>query len=124
MPIYIIRPKANLVTKSLSLTHTELTPESRQEQMKKVQEIYTTVKVLPENLIREFSDVDGIKNVFKQKKRFYVDKEDKKITGIDVANKYQFLTVLGAPGSGKSTLLRKVGLDSIKGTLAHKCIPN
>ncbi|MGK7938598.1 MAG: NACHT domain-containing NTPase, partial [Crocosphaera sp.] len=88
-----------------------------------IDNIYTTVKVLPENLIKQFSDFDGLRNVFKQKQRFYVDKEDKKITGIEVANKYQFLTVLGAPGSGKSTLLRKVGLDSIKGTLQHKFIP-
>ncbi len=69
MPIYIIRPKANLVTKSLSLTHTELTPESRQEQMKKVQEIYTNSQDYQEIIDWE-KEVKGKKGI-----RFFKDSQ-------------------------------------------------
>lgn len=89
----------------------------------KLDKIYTTVKVLPEPLIKQLRDADGINELLKKRDRFYYDQEDEKLIGIDVANKYQFLTVLGAPGSGKSTLLRKVGLEYIKGTLDNKGIP-
>lgn len=86
----------------------------------KLEDIYTTVKVLPQSLISNFSDLDGISKVFKDKNALNIDdKQD----GLIVANEYQYLTVLGAPGSGKSTFLRKIGLEFIKGKLEHNLIP-
>ena len=78
MPIYIIRPKANLVTKSLSLTHTELTPESRQEQMKKVQEIYTNSQDYQEIIDWE-KEVKGKKGI-----RFFKDSQNPGFTGTTI----------------------------------------
>ncbi|MGK7938597.1 MAG: S8 family serine peptidase [Crocosphaera sp.] len=49
MPIYIIRPKANLVSQSLSLASRKFTLESRQKQIKEVEAVYqedTTYKTL------------------------------------------------------------------------------
>ena len=40
MPIYIIRPKANLVSQSLSLVSRKFTLESRQKQIKEVEAVY------------------------------------------------------------------------------------
>ena len=88
----------------------------------KLEDIYTTVKVLPQSLARQFRDAEGIEKVLRNKQVFYKEKEDK-ISGIEVANQYCYLTVLGQPGSGKSTLLRKIGLDAIKGTLELYRIP-
>ena len=88
-----------------------------------LEDIFTTVKVLPKKLTPEVINVDKIKKIVKNMQGFYLDRKYTKRTGIDVANAYQFLIVLAAPGSGKSTLLRKVGLEAIKGTLEHKCIP-
>nr|MDJ0661407.1 NACHT domain-containing protein [Crocosphaera sp.] len=85
-----------------------------------LEDIYTTVKVLDKNSRRQYIYADDMEKNFKTRKSFY---KDKKLTGIDVANQYQFLMVLGAPGSGKSTLLRKVGLDAIKGILEYQCLP-
>ncbi len=45
---------------------------------------------------------------------------------IKIANKKQYLMVLGNPGYGKTTFLRKVGLEAlkgIKGSFSHRCIP-
>ena len=38
-----------------------------------------------------------------------------RISALQVANKTQYLTVLGNPGTGKSTFLRKIGLEAVKG---------
>ncbi|MDJ0598308.1 MAG: NACHT domain-containing protein [Crocosphaera sp.] len=95
----------------------------RMRQHTKLEDIYTTVKVLPEDVVKQLSSHNGIQDIFKRKEGFSSEREDEKLTGIEVADQYQWLTVLGAPGSGKSTLLRKVGLDSIKGNLEHPCIP-
>ncbi|GBF82827.1 NACHT domain-containing protein [Aphanothece sacrum] len=90
----------------------------------KLEEIYTTVKVLPKKLIQQFTDLEGIQESFRTRQQYNLDEaENNKQSGIIIANTYKYLTVLGAPGSGKSTLLRKVGLEAIKGTLSYNCIP-
>ena len=40
MPIYIIRPKANIVSQSLSLVSRKFNLESRQKQIKEVEAVY------------------------------------------------------------------------------------
>lgn len=51
--------------------------------------------------------------------------EDK--DGVDLANEFQYLTVIGEPGSGKSTFLKKIGIEALKSQseTAYKgdCIP-
>ncbi|MEA5470879.1 NACHT domain-containing protein [Spirulina sp. 06S082] len=90
--------------------------------------VYTNVRLLDEYGIRRFESIENLEKAFRDgnKRRFQSDKCEKQV-GVEVANKEQYLMVLGAPGSGKSTFLRKMGLEALKGKKGglkkHHCIP-
>ncbi|MEM8504655.1 MAG: NACHT domain-containing protein, partial [Cyanobacteria bacterium P01_D01_bin.1] len=78
--------------------------------------VYTGVKLLDSRDILQF-DPGALEETFRQDRlRGYSGRgrEEKKQSGIGIANEKQYLMVLGGPGAGKSTFLRKVGLEALR----------
>ncbi|MGC1527871.1 MAG: NACHT domain-containing protein, partial [Phormidesmis sp.] len=78
--------------------------------------VYTGVKLLDSQDILQF-DPDALEETFRENRfRGYSSRgrENKKQSGIAIANQKQYLMVLGGPGAGKSTFLRKVGLEALR----------
>lgn len=90
--------------------------------------VYTAVRFLDELSIRQFESLEALEQAYRksQKRRLQTRKSGNK-DGITVANKNQYLMVLGRPGAGKSTFLRKIGLEALmgkkEGGFKHECIP-
>ncbi|MGP1382535.1 MAG: NACHT domain-containing protein [Thainema sp.] len=93
----------------------------------KLDEVYTAVEFLDSSTRRYFRDADSLEDWFRKSgKRSFSYSHSTKQKGIKVANREQYLLVLGGPGVGKSTFLRKVGLEALKGKQGeyeHRCIP-
>ncbi|MEH1838344.1 MAG: NACHT domain-containing protein [Nostoc sp.] len=93
----------------------------------KLESVYTAVQFLGDDAIRSFESIENLEEVYRQaKSRRFQSHDDKKQTGIKVANNKQYLMVLGGPGAGKSTFVRKMGLEALKGKkggFKHACIP-
>lgn len=89
--------------------------------------LYTVVQLLERSELRYFETMEGLEAQFRESgRRQFRLSESNKENGITVANRENFLMVLGGPGIGKSTLLRKVGLEALKrkqGEYAHDCLP-
>ena len=88
--------------------------------------IYTDVKLLNDESISSFAGAQELEEAYRAKgTRKFGFENAERIDGIDIADKEQFLTVLGGPGIGKSTFLRKIGLESFskEKKIARKCIP-
>ncbi|VEP18231.1 conserved hypothetical protein [Hyella patelloides LEGE 07179] len=89
--------------------------------------VYTVVKLLNPGELRTFASVEGLESAFRESnQRGFQSQECRKESGIAVANREQYLMVLGAPGMGKTTFLRKVGLEALKrnkGAYESNCIP-
>ncbi|ESA33894.1 signal transduction protein with nacht domain protein [Leptolyngbya sp. Heron Island J] len=92
-----------------------------------LERIYTTVQLLDKQEILNFATVEALEKTYRRgPDRWFEDAKKKRQIGIDVANREQYLTVLGQPGVGKSTFLRKIGLEALKGRRGrykHKCFP-
>ena len=94
----------------------------------KLEEVYTKVRFLDDLSIRRFESIEAIEEAYRESKerQFQIGRERSDLDGITVANKHQYLMVLGGPGAGKSTFLRRLGLESLKGKegqFQHECIP-
>lgn len=85
--------------------------------------IYTAVKFLSD-ADRKYFSTDYMEELYRQagNRRFRVGSDERQ-DGFEVANREQYLIVLGGPGVGKSTFLRKLGLESLKGELEHAQMP-
>lgn len=92
-----------------------------------IEDIYTRVQFLDSNSIRRYQSLAELEETYRtSQKRQFQSQEYSKRNGLEVANKEQYLMVLGAPGTGKSTFLRRVGLEALKqddSGYQHKCIP-
>lgn len=90
-------------------------------------QLYTAVQLLERSELRYFASTDSLQEWFRQSgKRGFGYNPDNQKDGIDLANQYPYLMVLGGPGVGKSTFLRKVGLEALKGkqgAFQQGCIP-
>ncbi|QSJ20476.1 NACHT domain-containing protein [Nostoc sp. UHCC 0702] len=93
----------------------------------KLESVYTAVQFLDNDAILSFESIEKLEEFYRQtNNRSFQSKHRGKQAGIKVANKYQYLMVLGGPGAGKSTFLRKMGLEALKGKkqgFKHDCIP-
>ena len=93
----------------------------------KLESVYTAVQFLNDDAIRSFASIEQLEEVYRQGKGRKFDSQDcQKQPGIEVANKKQYLMVLGGPGAGKSTFLRKMGMEALKGKkggFKHDSIP-
>ncbi|MEY2830829.1 MAG: hypothetical protein RLZZ574_87, partial [Cyanobacteriota bacterium] len=92
-----------------------------------LESVYTPVRVLNDADIRQFETIDNLeKNYRKSNKRIFQQGECRIENGITVADRNQYLMVLGHPGGGKSTFLRRLGLEAFKENqdkFLHDCIP-
>jgi hypothetical protein len=89
--------------------------------------IYTTVQFLGSEGIRRFESIENLESAYRagERRRYSFEKCEKE-DGLEVANRKQFLMILGAPGAGKSTFLRRIGLEALKGRKGRyrpECIP-
>ncbi len=78
--------------------------------------VYTGVKLLDTQGVLAF-DPGALEDSYRKTRlRGYSSSGDQeqKHSGISIANKKQYLMVLGGPGAGKSTFLRKMGLDALR----------
>jgi hypothetical protein len=93
----------------------------------KLESVYTAVQFLNDVAIGDFLSIQDLEKVYRQgNARKFNSQDSQKQLGIEVANKKQYLMVLGGPGAGKSTFLRKMGLEALKvkkGGFEHSCIP-
>jgi predicted NACHT family NTPase len=92
-----------------------------------LESVYTSVQFLDSISIRQFESLEALEEVYRnsQKRRFQTRKIGD-IDGMTVAQKNQYLMVLGGPGAGKTTYLRRIGLESLKGRkskLKRRCLP-
>ncbi|MEM1241228.1 MAG: NACHT domain-containing protein [Cyanobacteria bacterium P01_H01_bin.26] len=94
--------------------------------------VYTGVKFLDEDDVLGFESPQALERQYRQTRfRSCIGRRNEggKRSGIDVANKKQYLMVLGGPGTGKSTFLRKLGLEALRTfhyehhTYNHRQIP-
>ena len=91
-----------------------------------LESIYTAVKLLDDQSRRFFVSQNTMERAYRESgRRAFRVGEEVRWDGMDIANKSQYLMVLGSPGVGKSTFLRKLGLEALKkeGQIQHKCIP-
>lgn len=80
----------------------------------KQDEIYTAVQLLPQSALHYYESTELLQKLFRESGKQGVNFHNvEKQQGIEVANKQQYLMVLGSPGSGKSTFLRKMGLEAL-----------
>ncbi|MBP0019950.1 MAG: NACHT domain-containing protein [Cyanobacteria bacterium SBLK] len=92
-----------------------------------LESVYTTVRVLDEESLRQFESLEDREENFRQgRHRRFTPNETQAQRGIDIAKLQQYLIILGAPGAGKSTFLKRVGLEALKGQegeFEFSCIP-
>lgn len=90
--------------------------------------LYTSMHLLNEDSVLSSESINWLEENYRQRKVFLLEeKRAKRQSGIEIANAYQYLMVLGGPGTGKSTFLRKIGLETLnhrdQDGYAHNCIP-
>ncbi|MEM7795347.1 MAG: NACHT domain-containing protein [Cyanobacteria bacterium P01_C01_bin.118] len=77
--------------------------------------VYVPVRLLEDSELNRSMSIDDMEKAYRTRhERSLQSKPKNKKTAIDVANEYQYLSIIGAPGSGKTTLLRKIGLEALK----------
>ncbi|MGD1858014.1 MAG: NACHT domain-containing protein [Leptolyngbyaceae cyanobacterium] len=90
--------------------------------------IYVPVRLLEDSEINRSMSMDDMEKACRTRHEWGPKtKPGQQKTAIDVANEYQYLSIIGAPGSGKTTLLRKIGLEALKcqdkSEFQYVCIP-
>lgn len=96
-------------------------------------QVYTGVRILDDVSIRQFESLEALEETYKERgiRRLQqggcrLGEDGEPENGIQVANQYPCLMVLGGPGAGKSTFLRRIGLAAARGEaqfFEHDCIP-
>jgi predicted NACHT family NTPase len=81
-----------------------------------LENIYTNVQIIEGRNLWNYKSLQDQEQAYRDaaKRRFKSD-DCQKQDGISIANKYQYLMVLGQPGAGKSTFLKKIGLAALLG---------
>jgi hypothetical protein len=107
-----------------------------------LEDIYTDVQFVGTEHLRKLSTPEALLQAMRERgKRGFAAEDAKRQDGLSVANKRQYLNVLGQPGAGKTTFLRRIGLEALRpeesvldrdllkwGTkigrrYEHKCVP-
>jgi predicted NACHT family NTPase len=80
-----------------------------------LENIYTNVQIIEGRNLWKYKSLQDQEQAYRDAARrsFQSDKCQKQ-DGIGIANKYQYLMVLGQPGAGKSTLLKRIGLAALQ----------
>lgn len=76
--------------------------------------IYINVDVTSPSYLNFYQTLEGLEQSYQEKsKRRFHDQATSRKPGVDVANKEQYLNVLGSPGTGKTTFLKRIGLEAL-----------
>ncbi|GBF81416.1 NACHT domain-containing protein [Aphanothece sacrum] len=87
-------------------------------------QIYTTVKILPEPTHQRWLEVVDLQQGKNSTQRFSVKGTNPKaVSGLEIINKYNKLMILGKPGAGKTTFLQYIALQCSKGKYKGDLIP-
>ncbi len=81
-----------------------------------LENIYTNVQIIEGQNLWRYESQQALEQAYRDAARrsYQPDKYQKK-DGIEIANKHEYLMVLGQPGAGKSTFLKRIGLAAIQG---------
>jgi hypothetical protein len=80
----------------------------------KLENIYTNVQIIEGQNLWKYGSRQAEEEAYRNAgKRSFQSEKLQKQGGIDIANKYQYLMVLGQPGAGKSTFLKRIGLAAL-----------
>ena len=89
--------------------------------------VYTPVRVLNDSNIRQFETIADLEDIYRQSnQRRFQQGQCRSEDGLTVADRHQYLMVLGNPGGGKSTFLRRLGLEAFnedRNKFLHDCVP-
>lgn len=93
-----------------------------------LREVYTALQMIDPVCLKKWKTANDLENAFRQSnKRTFLPSEAEPVDGLLLANRVQFLNVLGQPGAGKSTFLRRMGLEALlspaDGQYQHGCLP-
>jgi hypothetical protein len=81
-----------------------------------LENIYTNVQIIKDRNLWKYQSLQDQEQVYRDSsRRSFQSDEHQKQDGISIANKYQYLMILGQPGAGKSTFLKKIGLSALLG---------
>lgn len=82
----------------------------------KLENIYTNVQIIEGRNLWKYKSLRDQEQAYRDAdRRSFQSDECEKQDGISIANKYQYLMVLGQPGAGKSTFLKRIGLAALQG---------
>lgn len=89
-------------------------------------QIYTAAQVMRPDHLRAFADVASLQESFRETGRRFQGRDGERTAGLTLANRTQFLCVLGQPGAGKSTFLKRIGWEALqpKKPLLLRHLPN
>jgi energy-coupling factor transporter ATP-binding protein EcfA2 len=81
-----------------------------------LENIYTNVQIIEGQNLWRYESQQALEQAYRDSaRRSYQSDKSKKKDGIEIANKHQYLMVLGQPGAGKSTFLKRIGLAALQG---------
>ena len=81
-----------------------------------LENIYTNVQIIEGRNLWRYESEQAQQQAYQDTgKRSYQSDNCQKQDGIEIANKHQYLMVLGQPGAGKSTFLKRIGLAALQG---------
>lgn len=82
----------------------------------KLENIYTNVQIIEGQNLWRYESEQALEQAYRDSaRRSYQSVKCQKKDGIEIANKHQYLMVLGQPGAGKSTFLKRIGLAALQG---------
>jgi predicted NACHT family NTPase len=82
-----------------------------------LENIYAKVQIIEDRNRSRYASPEALEKEYRDSaRRSYQSEKYKKKDGIEIANKYEYLMVLGQPGAGKSTFLKRIGLAALQGT--------
>jgi energy-coupling factor transporter ATP-binding protein EcfA2 len=90
-----------------------------------LESIYTSIQSIENRNIWQYQSIEEREKAYwKSGERRLSMNDKKKEDGLEVANRHQYLMLLGEPGAGKSTFMRWIGLELIKGKKSGNKYPS
>lgn len=93
-----------------------------------LKKIYTAVQMVDPSVLKRWKTTTELEKAFRtSSSRDFLPRDTSRKDGLKLANKTQFLNILGQPGAGKSTFMRRMGLEALlpvqERKYDHACVP-
>ncbi len=85
-----------------------------------LERIYTDLNILDQPTAERWYDPAMLEEDFRQRRSFHVRREAERQDGLQVANQFSRLYILGKPGAGKTTFMKFMTLEALRGKLGQK----